>query len=134
MIILIIQNQELYLKIFGQHIQILVLGAIISVISNKNLIPVRKKGKLPGPCFEYSYDLEYGSATLEIQKGCGIKPNSRVLIHDDILATGGTALAAGKLVEMLGGTVSNYVFLSTLLSCNGSDKIDKDLIIDLIQY
>lgn len=110
------------------------LGAIMSVESNKPVIFVRKKGKLPGECYSYEYDLEYGSAILEIQKNAPIKPGMKVMIHDDILATGGTALAAGKLVEMFGATVSNYTFIATIDGLGGYDLLGKDKVIDLVTY
>ena len=77
------------------------------------VVMLRKKGKLPGKTVEYSYDLEYGSAIIEIQKDA-IKAGQKVSIIDDLLATGGTALAAVKLVESLGGTVHNCSFVISL--------------------
>lgn len=76
-------------------------------------VPVRKEGKLPYETIKYSYDLEYGSATMEIHKD-SIKKGQNVMIHDDLLATGGTALAAAKLVKELGGKVGNFTFLIEL--------------------
>ncbi len=131
---LLIQMAEPFDVIVGIESRGFYLGALISHFTGKLFVPVRKKGKLPGECLECSYDLEYGSATLEIQKNCGIKPGMKVMVHDDVLATGGTALAAGKLVEMLGGVVSNYCFVSTIEVCNGYDKLDVDKVIELIRY
>lgn len=110
------------------------LGAIMSVDCHKPVIFVRKKGRLPGECYSYEYDLEYGSAVLEIQKTSPIKPGMKVMIHDDILATGGTALAAGKLVEMFGATVSNYTFIATIDGLGGYDLLGKDKVIDIVTY
>lgn len=86
------------------------------------LVPVRKKGKLPAETRSYSYDLEYGSATLEIHKGV-IKKDWNVLIHDDVLATGGTAVAAAELVRAEGGRVAGFAFIVELGFLAGINKI-----------
>jgi adenine phosphoribosyltransferase len=86
------------------------------------LVPVRKKGKLPAETRSYTYTLEYGTATLEIHKGV-IKPDWKVLIHDDVLATGGTAVAAAELVRAEGGIVSGFAFIVELGFLHGMDKI-----------
>jgi adenine phosphoribosyltransferase len=88
------------------------------------LVPVRKKGKLPAETRSYSYDLEYGSATLEIHKGV-IKKDWKVLIHDDVLATGGTAVAAAELVKAEGGQISGFAFIVDLSFLKGEEKIKK---------
>ena len=77
-------------------------------------VPIRKKGKLPADTYAYKYDLEYGSAEIEIHKDA-IESSKNVLIHDDLLATGGTAIAAAELVKMSGGNVAGFSFLSTCL-------------------
>lgn len=76
-------------------------------------IPIRKKGKLPGDTYQASYELEYGSAIVELHKG-DIAPGSRVLIHDDLLATGGTAMAASDLITQASATVVGFSFLIEL--------------------
>ena len=86
------------------------------------LVPVRKKGKLPYRTYEQSYDLEYGSATLAIHQDA-FKPGDRVLVLDDLLATGGTAAATAKLVEMAGGEVVAIAFLVELAFLNGREKL-----------
>lgn len=86
------------------------------------LVPVRKKGKLPAETRSFSYDLEYGSATLEIHKGV-IKEGWKVLIHDDVLATGGTAIAAAELVRAEGGTIAGFAFIVELGFLSGLGKI-----------
>jgi adenine phosphoribosyltransferase len=88
------------------------------------LVPVRKKGKLPAETRSYSYDLEYGSATLEIHRGV-IKKDWNVLIHDDVLATGGTAVAAAELVKAEGGQISGFAFIVDLSFLKGEEKIKK---------
>ncbi|MCC6685070.1 MAG: adenine phosphoribosyltransferase [Bacteroidia bacterium] len=95
------------------------------MIANKlqiPLFPVRKAGKLPAKTISYSYNLEYGSATLEMHTGI-IKPGWRVMIHDDLLATGGTAMAAAELIRAEGGTVAAFSFLVELSFLGGRNKI-----------
>lgn len=95
-----------------------------TLASNLNIpfVPVRKKGKLPYSTIEETYALEYGEATLEIHTDA-IKPGQRVLIHDDLLATGGTALAAAELVERLGGVVVGFSFIVNLSFLAGGEKL-----------
>lgn len=95
-----------------------------TLASNLNIpfVPVRKKGKLPYSTIEETYALEYGEATLEIHTDA-IKPGQRVLIHDDLLATGGTALAAAELVERLGGVVVGFSFIVNLSFLAGAEKL-----------
>ena len=97
-------------------------GNTIASRLNLPFVPVRKKGKLPSHTFEESYTLEYGEATLEIHSDA-IKKGQKVLIHDDLLASGGTALAAAKLVERLEGEVIGFSFLINLDFLNGKDKL-----------
>ena len=87
-------------------------------------VPVRKKGKLPYATVDYSYDLEYGSATVEMHSDA-INSGQRVLIHDDLLATGGTANAAAALVEKCGGEVAGFSFLVGLMNLGGKDQLLK---------
>ena len=87
-------------------------------------VPVRKAGKLPYDTISISYDLEYGQSVLEIHKDA-IKPGDKVLIHDDLLATGGTAEAASKLITELGGIVIGYSFLINLSFLPGTDRVTK---------
>ena len=83
---------------------------------------VRKKGKLPADTISVEYDLEYGSACLEIHKDA-LKQGDRVLIHDDLLATGGTAKASAELVKQLGGEVVNFAFIIELSFLNGAAQL-----------
>ena len=92
---------------------------------NIGFIPIRKSGKLPAETYQESYGLEYGSDCLEIHKD-SCKPGSNVLIVDDVLATGGTACAAIKLVHRSGGTVSRIVFLLELESLQGRKRIEAE--------
>jgi adenine phosphoribosyltransferase len=96
-------------------------------------VPVRKPKKLPAECARVTYDLEYGSDTLEVHKDA-IPEGSRVLIVDDLLATGGTAKATSKLVEGLGGTVTGIGFVVELTFLGGRQKLDGYNVFSLLQY
>lgn len=98
------------------------IGILIAQKLKIPLFPVRKKGKLPAETKSFTYDLEYGTATLEIHTGV-VKPKWNVMIHDDLLATGGTAMAAAELVQMEGGNVAGFSFIAELDFLNGKDKI-----------
>jgi adenine phosphoribosyltransferase len=98
------------------------IGVLIANKLKVPLFPVRKAGKLPAQTKSYTYNLEYGSATLEIHTNV-VKPNWNVMIHDDILATGGTAVAAAELVKAEGGKVAGFSFIATLDFLNGREKI-----------
>lgn len=99
-----------------------IFGAPIAYNQGKSFVLVRKKGKLPCETIEESYDLEYGSATVEMHTD-SIKPGDKVLIVDDLIATGGTCEAAIKLVERLGGKVVGLDFLIELAGLNGREKL-----------
>jgi adenine phosphoribosyltransferase len=99
----------------------------------KGFIPVRKPGKLPHQTSKVEYALEYGKDTLEIHSDA-IAPGQRVLIVDDVLATGGTASAVGQLVESLGGTVAGFSFVIELDFLNGRDKLGNYAVSSLIHY
>jgi adenine phosphoribosyltransferase len=96
-------------------------------------VPVRKPKKLPAECARVTYDLEYGSDTLEIHKDA-IPAGSRVLIVDDLLATGGTAKATCQLVESLGGTVTGLAFVVELTFLGGRQKLENYNVFSLLQY
>ena len=98
-------------------------------------IPIRKKGKLPGDKVEISYALEYGEASIEMHKG-HLKPGSSVLIHDDLLATGGSASAAAELIKKCGGSVFGFNFLVALDFLKGDEKLKNHSsnIINLVRY
>ena len=97
-------------------------GVPIAYELHKAFVPVRKKGKLPMETIEQSYDLEYGSATVEMHKDA-IKPGQKVVVVDDLIATGGTIEASIKMVEALGGEVVKVVFLMELAGLKGRDKL-----------
>lgn len=97
-------------------------GMLISQILNIPFVPIRKLGKLPYETFSYSYELEYGKATLEIHKD-GISKGQRVLVHDDILATGGTAVAAAELIKLEQGVPVGFFFISELQFLQGREKL-----------
>ena len=99
-----------------------VFGMPIAYNMKKPFVLVRKKGKLPRETVEMSYDLEYGSATIEIHKD-SIKPGQKVVLVDDLIATGGTIEAAAKLVEQLGGEVVKIIFLMELAGLEGRKKL-----------
>lgn len=110
-------------------------GFMLANKLNVPFIPVRKKGKLPYQTNSYEYNLEYGTATVEMHVDA-IKPGSRVLIHDDLLATGGTAGAAAELIKMQKGEVAGFAFLINLDFLNGKQVLSKysNQIISLIHY
>ena len=99
-----------------------IFGMPIAYNLNKGFVPVRKKGKLPRETISETYDLEYGTATIEVHKDA-IKPGQKVVIIDDLLATGGTMEAIIKLVERLGGEVVKVVFLLELAGLAGRTKL-----------
>ena len=99
-----------------------IFGMPIAYNLKKPFVLVRKKGKLPRETVEMSYDLEYGSATIEMHKD-SIKPGQKVVLVDDLIATGGTIEAAAKLVEQLGGEVVKIIFLMELAGLEGRKKL-----------
>lgn len=99
-----------------------ILGGAIAYILGKGFVPVRKKGKLPAETEKEEYALEYGTDIIEIHKDA-IKKGQKVLIVDDLIATGGTALAAAKLVKKLGGKVIEFAFIVDLPDIGGSAKL-----------
>ena len=109
--------------IVGPEARGFIFGMPIAYNMNKAFVPVRKKGKLPCETIEESYDLEYGKATIEIHKDA-IKPGQKVVIIDDLMATGGTIEAIIKLVERLGGTVEKICCLIELPELDGRKKLE----------
>lgn len=110
--------------VLGMESRGFLFGAPVACRLGKGFVPVRKPGKLPRETIAESYDLEYGQTTLEVHKD-DIRPGQKIVIVDDLLATGGTAEAAAKLVERLGGTVVKMVFLIELVDLGGRAKLAK---------
>ena len=101
-----------------------VFASAVSYIMNKPFIMLRKKNKLPADVYSTDFELEYGTATIEVHKD-SIHRGEKVLIIDDLIATGGTAEAAAKLIEISGGKVTAFIFVINLFDLNGSDKLVK---------
>lgn len=108
--------------IVGTESRGFMFGVPIAYNLHKAFVPVRKKGKLPCETVSMSYDLEYGSAEIEMHKD-SIKPGQKVAVIDDLIATGGTVEAAVKLIEELGGEVVKIVFLMELAGLKGREKL-----------
>ena len=101
-----------------------VFASAVSYLLKKPFIMLRKKNKLPAETFSVDFELEYGTATIEVHKD-SIEKNDSVLIIDDLIATGGTAEAAAKLVEMSGGNIAAFIFTINLFDLNGSSNLVK---------
>lgn len=110
-----------------------ILGAPVALHVHAGFVPARKQGKLPGQTVAVSFALEYGEAVLELQHGA-IQPGQRVLIVDDVLATGGTAEAAARLVEELGGEVVGLSFLLELAGLGGAARLERYRTTSLLSY
>ena len=110
-----------------------IFGVPVAYNMKKAFVPVRKKGKLPCETISMEYDLEYGSAVIEMHKD-SIKPGQKVVIIDDLIATGGTIEAITKLVEQLGGEVVKIVFLMELAGLDGRKKLAKYDVDSVIRY
>ena len=110
-----------------------IFGVPIAYNLHKPFVPIRKKGKLPRETVSVSYDLEYGSAEIEMHKD-SIKPGQKVVIVDDLIATGGTIEAAIKLVEQLGGEVVKVVFLMELAGLKGRERLSGYDVASVICY
>ena len=122
-----------YDVVVGPESRGFIFGVPIAYNNHKAFVPVRKKGKLPCETISCDYDLEYGKATIEMQKD-SIKPGQKVVIIDDLIATGGTTEAIIKLVEELGGVVVKVVFLMELKGLKGREKLNGYDIDAVIQY
>ncbi len=120
-------------KVVGIESRGFIFGAMLANELNAGFIPVRKPGKLPAEKESQTYQLEYGLDKIEIHKDA-IGEGDKILIHDDLLATGGTAEAACKLVEKLGGKVVQLSFIIELAFLNGREKIRNYKIDSLITY
>jgi adenine phosphoribosyltransferase len=119
--------------IVGPESRGFIFATPLAYLLKTGFVPVRKPGKLPAETISYEYELEYGTDKLEIHSD-SIKPGQKVLIVDDLLATGGTMYAAVKLVEKLGGEVVGLGFLIELVDLNGRDKLKGYKVESLVQY
>lgn len=119
--------------IVGAESRGFIFGAPLAYNLKKAFVPVRKKGKLPCETVEATYDLEYGTATIEMHKD-SIKPGQKVVIVDDLIATGGTIEAAAKLIEELGGEVVKIVFLLELAGLEGRARLSKYEVETVVTY
>ena len=110
-----------------------ILGGAVAERIGAGFIPIRKPGKLPAKALKETYDLEYGKDALEIHADA-VSKGQRVLIVDDVLATGGTAAAAAQLVKKLGGELHGLAFLIELLFLNGKAKLGEEKVFSVLQY
>jgi adenine phosphoribosyltransferase len=120
-------------KVVGIESRGFIFGAVLANKLNCGFVPVRKPGKLPAEKESISYSLEYGEDTLEIHKDA-IQKGDKVLIHDDLLATGGTMNAVCKLIERLGGEVVQLSFIVELSFLKGRDKLSKYDVRSIVVY
>ncbi len=110
-----------------------IFGTLLARALNAGFVPIRKPGKLPGETCARDYDLEYGSDTLEIHTDA-IEPGQRVLLVDDLIATGGTMLASRQLIEALGGELAGITVLIELAALNGAAKQAPHHVHSVLQY
>ena len=110
-----------------------ILASILASRYSKGMIMIRKAGKLPGKTAKLAYTIEYGKDTIEIQKDI-IKEGERILICDDLLATGGTAKASAKLIEKIGGEIVGFAFIIELVDLDGIKGISKYNCKSLVKY
>jgi len=109
-------------KVAGIEARGFILAAPVAIALGAGFVPVRKAGKLPGPVYAQSYDLEYGSATVEVHQDA-FAPGERVLVVDDVLATGGTGSATAELVRKAGGEVAAIAVVMELSFLNGRSRL-----------
>lgn len=119
--------------VVGPEARGFIFGAPLAYKVGASFVPVRKKGKLPCETVKVEYDLEYGKDSLEIHKDA-IKPGQKVVIVDDLLATGGTIEAVAKLIEKLGAELVGIEFVIELTDLNGRDKLKNYDVMSLVQY
>ncbi len=117
-----IEKENQFDVIVGIESRGFIIGGALSYTLGKGFVPIRKAGKLPAEKISHEYELEYGTDTIEIHKDA-IGNGTRVLLIDDLLATGGTALASAALIEKLGGTISEMAFVVSLPDVGGYEKI-----------
>lgn len=122
-----------YDVVVGPESRGFIFGVPVAYAMHKGFVPVRKKGKLPCKTVSVSYDLEYGSAELEMHEDA-IKPGQKAVIVDDLIATGGTTEAIVKLIEKLGGEVVKICYVMELAGLKGRDKLNGYAVDALITY
>lgn len=120
-------------KVIGMESRGFMFGPMVAYNLNAGFVPVRKPGKLPAKAISETYDLEYGQDTLQMHEDA-IEPGDRVLIVDDLIATGGTASASAKLVEQRGGKVVGLGFVIELTFLSGRKKLEGYEVLSLIRY
>ena len=122
-----------YDVVVGPESRGFIFGVPVAYAEHKRFVPVRKKGKLPCETIAMEYDLEYGTAVIEMHKD-SIKPGQKVVIVDDLMATGGTMEAIIKLIEQLGGEVVKICFVMELAGLKGREKLSKYPVESLVIY
>ena len=120
-------------KVVGIEARGFIVASPVAYHFGAGFVPVRKRGKLPWETESETYELEYGEETLEIHRDA-IAPGERVAIVDDVLATGGTALATAKLVESLGGTIQGMAFVIELAFLSGRQRLKGYDVLSLVRY
>ncbi len=120
-------------KIVGVESRGFIFAAPLAYRLGVGLVPVRKKGKLPAECVQQQYELEYGADIVEMHKDA-VQPGDRVLVLDDVIATGGTLAAACKLTEVLGGEVVEAAAVLELLFLDGRHKLENRPFYTMVQY
>ena len=128
----LIRNKDVDL-VAGPEARGFIVGTPLAYELGVGFVPARKKGKLPGEVIKAEYDLEYGTDIIEMHKDA-IKPGQKVVIIDDLLATGGTIISTIELVEKLGGIVSGIIFLIELTELNGRQNLSNYDVYSLIKY
>ena len=126
------RNEEIS-QVVGIESRGFILGGALASNLNAGFVPVRKSGKLPADVFEVKYNLEYGSNSLAIHRDA-VEMGERVLVVDDLLATGGTAAATVHLLRQLGGEIVGCAFLVELLALGGREKLDGCTVHSLLSY
>ncbi len=127
-----VENQQID-KVVGMESRGFILGAAMALELHAGFVPIRKPGKLPRKVHQQGYALEYGTDVLEIHEDA-IGPGDRVLVHDDVLATGGTANAVRQMVEALGGEIVQFNFLMELQDLGGRKKLRHHTVRALLTY
>jgi len=120
-------------KVVGVEARGFIIGSVLAYKLGAGVVLVRKPGKLPSEKFSKTYDLEYGTDTLEMHKDA-IKPGEKVLIADDLLATGGTMSAVVDMVNQLGGDIVECCFMSELSFLNGRKRLPEGKVYSLLQF